>query len=184
MLETFQEHTLDTTLLKHGCTVLDIGCRGFAFGDDLRKRFRARVYEVDIDDLGPSTPYYRCGIAASDGFGSVKHHPDPSARTLIAGTTVPVYTIESFSQRVGVETWDVIKLDCEGSEYEILWQLQRPPATQLTVEFHQHTDARRSEDFMAALIRKLEQWYKVKRHRLYGLGPASLNYWDSLFVLR
>lgn len=183
MLETFHEHTLDTSFLKPNCTVLDVGCRGFAFGDELRKKFSAKVYEVDIDDLGHSRQYYRCGIAATEGFCSVSDDADPEARRLVYGSDVPVYTIESFRKKVGVDYWDVIKLDCEGSEYNILLNLTGPPATQLTVEFHQHTSARRSDEFVESLIKKLQQWYTVKQHRLYG-KPNSLNYWDSLFVLR
>jgi len=183
MLETFQEHTLDTALLKPGCTVLDVGCRGFGFGNELRKRFHARVYEVDIDDLGNSQHYYRCGIAAADGYGDVSHDPDPLARQLVSGDRLNVWTIKSFSEIVGVAHWDAIKLDCEGGEYEILWNLEHPPADQITVEFHQHTPARRSKEFMAELVQKLRRWYNVRQHRLYG-KPNSLNYWDSLFILR
>ena len=183
MLKTFHEHTLDTALLKPGCTVLDVGCRGFGFGNELRKKFQAQVYEVDIDDLGDTHSYYRCGIAAADGFGDVTNELNPEARHLVNGNRVPVYTLDSFGKKVGVDHWDVVKLDCEGSEYDILWNLKEPLATQLTVEFHQHTPARRSEEFVAAIVKKLEQWYRVKRHRLYG-KPGCLNYWDSLFVLR
>lgn len=183
MLKTFAEHTLDTSLLKRGCTVLDVGCRGFDFGDEMREWFQAKVYEVDIDDLGRSRNYYRCGIATFGGWGGVGDERDPDSRRLVDGTRIKVFTIESFRAFVGVNHWDVIKLDCEGSEYDILWNLKSPPATQITVEFHQHTPARRTETFIAALIKKLEQWYRVRRHRLYG-KPGSLNYWDSLFTLK
>lgn len=182
MLKTFAEHTLDTSLLKRGCTVLDVGCRGFAFGDALRKRFAANVYEVDIDDLGSSRPYYRVGIADFNGLGGVRGL-EPEGRRLVPGADVPVYTIDSFKETLGVDHWDVIKLDCEGSEYDILRDMESPPATQITVEFHQHTTARRTETFMNALIERLERWYRVRRHRLYG-KPGSLNYWDSLFTLK
>jgi Methyltransferase FkbM domain len=183
MIERIAEHSLDSSLLTPGCNVLDVGCLGFAFGDELRRRYKANVYEVDIGDLGPSRRYYRCGIAATDGFGDVIGSA-PDARQLTPGILFPVHTIESFSQRVKVPYWDVIKLDCEGSEYDILWNLQKPPATQITVEFHQHTEARRTETFIEQLVDKLGQWYEVRRHKLEGRTRFSLNWWDSLFVLK
>jgi hypothetical protein len=142
------------------------------------------MYEVDIDDLGSSIPYYRCGIGAKDGFGNVEWDANPEAKRLVSGDLVPVYTIQSFGNTVGIHYWDVIKLDCEGSEYDILWNLTGPPATQITVEFHQHTPARRSEEFIAELIKKMEQWYTVQHHKLYGHGFDYQNYWDTLFVLK
>lgn len=184
MLKAFQGHTLETALLKPGCTVLDVGCRGFGFGTALRHFVEAKVYEVDIDDLGDAVPYYRCGIAAVDGFGGVTQEADPEARHLVFGNAVPVYTIESFGKKVGVDHWDVIKLDCEGTEYDILWNLTKPPADQLSVEFHQHTPARRTKEEINALIQKLEQWYTVQNHQLYGQKPETKNYWDSLFVIK
>lgn len=183
MLETFHEHTLDILLLKPGCTVLDVGCRGFEFGNALRERFQADVYDVDIDDLNTPQFYYRCGIDAMNGSGAVSQDDNPEARCLVAGNQIKVYTIEYFQHKVGVNHWDAIKLDCEGSEYGILWHLKEPPATQISVEFHQHTEERRSEAFMAELIDRLRQWYDVRQHQLYGKA-SYLNYWDSLFTLK
>ena len=183
MLESIADHTLDTALLQPGCHILDVGCHGFAFGDQLRQRFAANVYEVDLNDLGPSRTYHRCGIAAADGFGDVSHDPEPQCRRLIAGNRFPVYTVESFRQRLGVPHWDVLKLDCEGSEYDILWNLSQPPATQISVEFHQHTAARRSEEFIAQIVAKLGQWYEVKLHIRDERHCCGFNWWDSLFVL-
>lgn len=184
MLKTFHEHTLETDLLKPGCIVLDVGCRGFEFGNELRKEFQAKVYETDIDDLDGDQPYYRCGIAQIEGFGDVDYNAEKEARRLMPGEAIKVFTIQSFGALVGVGRWDIIKLDCEGSEYDILWELQAPQATQITVEFHQHTEARRSEEFMAQLINKLEQWYEVRQHCLSGKKKAYKNYWDSLFTLK
>jgi hypothetical protein len=183
MLETIHEHTLDTSLLKPGCKVLDVGCLGFAFGNELRRRFQADVYEVDIGYLEGDQPYYHCGIAAEDGFGDVENDAQPEARRLVPGESFKVFTLESFGPVVGVNHWDAIKLDCEGSEYDILWNLQRPLATQISVEFHQHTEARRSEEFVANLVERLQQWYEVRQHGISG-RKHSRNYWDSLFVLK
>ena len=183
MIKSFHDHTVDTSLLKPGCTVLDVGCHGFEFGNQMRQNFQAKVYEVDINDLGSSQPYYRCGIADWDGRGDVSDERDWLARRLIPGDKFPVYTIASFSRLVGIDCWDVIKLDCEGSEYNILWNLAAPPAIQISVEFHQHTAARQNEEFMKSLIDRMQRWYEVKRHRLYGKWGA-LNYWDSLFILK
>lgn len=149
----------------------------------MRQQFKAAVYEVDINDLGSVQPYYRCAIADAEGRGDVSDDPDSQARCLIPGDRFPVHTIESFSRSVGVGHWDLIKLDCEGSEYDILWNLTEPPATQFSVEFHQHTKARRSDEFMTELKKRMERWYEAKRHRLYGKWGA-VNYWDSLFILQ
>jgi hypothetical protein len=89
--------------------------------------------------------------------------------------------------RFGVSFWEVVKLDCEGAEYEILRNWPGPIARQITIEFH---------DFLggappgvasaghAEILAHLGQWYDVAQHEWTTQHGAGWNYWDSLFVLR
>lgn len=180
---TIAEHTFDETLLPEAPTVLDVGCRGFAFGDGIRAlRQKARIFELDIDDLGTGREYTRAGISDYCGTGGVSDDADPLARRLTAQGAVPVYTLEAFCVMRGVYLWDLIKLDCEGSEFAALLGMGWPRARQISVEFHpwgEHGpgDVDRVVSHLVAL------GYSVVQHAPSDLG-GHLNYWDSLFVRR
>ena len=183
---TIAEHSFDERLLPARPRVLDVGCRGFTFGDGLKAaRPLADLYEVDIDDLGTARPYYRVGIAGYNGVAGVSDCAEPFARHLTSDTSknsVEVYTLESFSAVRRVVQWDLIKLDCEGSEFPALLNMERPLADQISVEFHpwgQYTMAD-----VDLVVRHLLRWYVVERHVKTVVGDMSPNYWDSLFIKR
>lgn len=182
-MTTIAEHTVDLSLLPEKANILDIGCRGFLFADDL-KRLGHHVVCVDIDILHPHRPYYMCAIASYTGKCSVQKSKDPQATKMTAGFDVPCYTIPDFSKMVGVAFWDVIKIDVEGAEREIIMSLTEPPAKQLSIEFHLHTKA-----YPESAIKEMEDkllslgYFPVKHDRTSAHG-CGLNYWDSLWVLK
>jgi hypothetical protein len=185
MISVFDGHSIIPGLLPNRPTVLDVGCRGFAFGDAIRSlRPSAVIHELDIDLLETSRSYTRAGLAEAAGLASCSTEPDACWRHLIPGHDFPVYTIASYSACAGVASWDVIKLDCEGSEYGILQSFDRPWARQLTVEFHQHTHFRREWSEISAIIGRLSQWYTPVQHRLEDQMGLGMNYWDSLLIAR
>jgi methyltransferase FkbM-like protein len=183
MFTALNDHTIEPDLLPERPTVLDVGCRGFGFGDAIRQlRPSAVIHELDIDILNTSRPYWRAALAEYDGAAGCSDEADPLRRHIVPGGDVPVYTIRSFSPLAGVVKWDVIKLDCEGSEYEILKSFDRPWARQLTVEFHQHTPFRKEWREIDAIILHLSKWYDVVQHKIETRWGLAENYWDSLLI--
>jgi len=78
----------------------------------------------------------------------------------------------------------VIKIDIEGSEYEVIMSLEKAPAKQLSIEFHLHTgvyghyEMTMMEDKLKAL-----GYYPAQHERTSEHG-AGFNYWDSLWILK
>ena len=81
--------------------------------------------------------------------------------------------------------FDVVKLDCEGSEFGILCSWPGPVAKQISVEFHDYVDRRRWNDqFFQNLFDGPLHDYKIVQHELIPMGPgAHLGHWNSLLVL-
>jgi hypothetical protein len=80
--------------------------------------------------------------------------------------------------------WDLIKLNIEGSEYDVLDTWPGPIARQIVVSFHEHTPRARGRAECDRLIAKISQWYDVQNvvwEKRYG---CSENYWDLLFTLK
>jgi len=175
------EHTVDLSLLPKTGTILDIGCRGFQFTNYF-KELGHNVYPVDIDEL--EGEYYRCGITDINGKMGIHKTNDPQATSLKYGDEIVVYTIETFSALQGIVFWDLIKMDVEGSEFNIIMGMNKPMAKQLSIEFHLHTGLY-SDIGMQLMERKLESLgYEPISHDLTAQHGAGYNYWDSLFVLK
>lgn len=181
----FGGHSVVLDLLPSNPVCLDVGCRGFSYSYDMRQyRPSATVHELDIDDLGWWESYVRAGIAGFTGQTGCSLDEDPPSRHMVPGGTIPCYTIKDYSEMHGVRQWDAIKLDCEGAEYPILASFDRAWAKQISVEFHQHTHHRRSDQKLTELMDHLSQWYDVVQHRLESRYDCGPNYWDTLLVAR
>lgn len=182
---TVHEHTFDETLLKPGANVLDLGCRGFEFTDALHK-LGCNLYPVDCDDL-PGHSYYKCAIGHTEGFCEVIHTSDPLATYVKPSTDyngTHMHTIESFSKEVGVTHWDLIKMDIEGSELSILWNIRHPIAKQISVEFHAHCRPVQTKEHLDQLIEHLSQWYTIYNAVWEKRHGCSENYWDVLLIAK
>lgn len=185
MVTEICEHAVDLDLLPQGAKILDLGCLGFLFSDEMIKLGNT-VVSVDIQDLPSGLGrYFQCAITDHDGMCGIKHNPtDPQATTTKPGNEIMCYTLESFSERRGIKFWDCIKMDVEGEEYKIIMSLEKAPAKQLSVEFHLHTgvygdlEMTMMEDKLKAL------GYEAVRHEKEARYCAGWNYWSSLFVLK
>lgn len=182
MLKEIHEHTVDVSLLPEGAKVLDIGCRNFAFTNAMRKLGHV-VWPVDIDEF--EGKYHKCAIGGYDGYCGVKHTDDPQATSLIKNgdDKILCYTLETYTEIFGDGMWDLIKMDVEGSEYDIIMSLTKPPAKQISCEFHIHTGC--YDIFkMNEMENKLKELgYEFVSHELSDRHCAGENYWDSLFCL-
>lgn len=177
------EHTIDIELIPKDANILDIGCRGFEFQDYFKgsRWQKCKVYNVDIDELGDKRrKYYRMAIASEDGMCGVKHTEDPNGKHIIDGNEIPKMTIESFSKHVGVEQWDLIKMDIEGAEYEILNKAIHPIAKQVSVEFHAHASQTKWQ--IDVLLEDLSKYYDIHNRVWEERHCAGFNYWDILLV--
>src|SRR3990167_7497480 len=117
-------HTIDETLLTGGA-VIDIGCRGFVFSNQL-ETMGCITYPIDADKL--EGEYFQIAITPKEG------------KTILYRLTESSYTqeIKQFTPEEGIEvdcmplntfydayvnkllSIDILKLDIEGGEYSIL----------------------------------------------------------------
>lgn len=182
MISEIFEHSVDLSLLPPVANVLDIGCRNFQFTDYMRE-LGHKVTPIDIDDF-PDKTYYRLAITGKDGRVGIHRNNDPQATRVTDGDELLSMTIDTFSNSVGIEVWHLIKIDVEGAEYDIIMNLKKAPAKQLSIEFHLHTGIYTQKEMkeMEDKLRKLG--YEFVQHELTSRHGAGYNYWDSLFILK
>ena len=187
-IEVIAEHSADIDLLPENAKVLDLGCRGFLFTDELRRRGN-KVVSVDCDKFDRDD-YLQIGLSDENGLCSCLYTNDPQATTIkkalipLAGFDIQMMTIQALSAKLDVEFWDLIKLDIEGSEYEVIMSMDRPYATQLSIEFHLHTGIYGENEMLLMENKLLWLGYFPVQHDKTKQHGLSYNYWDSLFILK
>lgn len=184
VIEKIAEHLVPMDLLKPKSWILDIGCYGFAFYKHM-KSLGHEVIGVDIQHLS-EFPYRRVAIAGYDGYAFIEYFSDKQATRITQKETpypIQCMTLETFTESYCLNRWDMIKMDCEGSEKEIIMSMTRPMANVLSVEFHLHTGIYKEEDIRKMVYRLIGLGYHIESHEKtsqHGLAP---NYWSSLFTL-
>ena len=91
------------------------------------------------------------GISAAGKCGERKQ---PLERGEVV--TVSAMTLEELLSKYGLDHVEVLKLNCEGSEEEILLNLKRPLAHQISVEFHRHLGF---SGFTSEIRNHMGTWY-------------------------
>lgn len=188
-IEIIAEHSLIKSLLSTRGFIMDVGCRGFQFRDAM-KAMGHKVYAIDCDKLDdPLNEYYRFALSDHTGFEFIHRSDDPQAtKVKKVGTDekIECMTIESFSKIRGPlhAIWDLIKLDIEGSEYEVIMSLTKAPAKQLSIEFHLHTGVYGSYEMVMMEDKLKALGYEFVQHDYTEQYGAGFNYWNSLFVLK
>jgi len=178
-LKTIHEHTLNENILPENANILDLGCRDFRFTNTFRD-MNYNVYPVDID-VFEGEDYWRIGISDSDGKCSVNYTNDPQGTSIREGDDILMMTIETFSRHVGVDRWDLIKMDVEGSEMGILKSANHPISSQISVEFHAHSTSQTKEQIDECLD-YLSQWYNIHNRKWEPNHGSGYNYWDVLLI--
>lgn len=181
MVTVIHEHSVELSLLPESANILDLGARGFLFCDHMRS-LGHKVTPVDIDEF-PDKTYYRLAITGQDGRVGIHRNSDPQATRVKSGNDLLSMTIETFSNSVGIEVWHLIKMDVEGSEYDIIMGLKKPPAKQLSIEFHLHTQIYSHKEMRQMECKLTELGYKFVSHQMTSQHGCGMNYWDSLFIL-
>lgn len=175
------EHSVELSLLPERANILDLGCRGFAFTDYFRKKGHI-VHAVDIDDL--KGYYFQCAILDYNGRIGIHKDRDPQATRVKEGDDIVCYTLETFSKLRGVEFWDLIKMDIEMAEYQVILDMKKPMAKQLSIEFHLHYGEYGQNEMIEMEAKLFDLGYRIYKHNLEERYGAGYNYWDSLFILK
>lgn len=196
------EHTI-ACLPKSSGMVLDVGCRRFDFSIIMLKE-GYKVVSIEADDgvvsiehenhrfgnyaLVPESKNGSIQTLVKFGSGSANHllgiageMPENKRLNQVSGLS-----ITEIGRLFEVPFWDIVKLDCEGAEYDVLLEWPGPIARQITVEFHEHTGANiRGKYIYSKILSHLSKWYRVIQHELSFMHNCPIpNYWDSLFVLK
>lgn len=186
-IERIAEHLIDLDLLPPHAKILDLGCLGFIFANEMR-RLGHSVYPVDIQYLDAN--YYRVAITGYNGFGYVIDNKDKQAIKFspqeMPGWTSRIIceTLETFMKSMQIDFFDYIKCDVEGSEYDIIMSLTKAPSKQFEVEFHLHTGAYRERE-VNLMVEKLHSLgYGIASHEQTSQHGCGMNYWSSLFILK
>lgn len=184
-------HSVDVELLTKGGWVLDAGCRDFKFSKEMVS-LGCKVLSLDPDpEAVPGTDevlekninFVPKGLAAAAGKDRLflmenveMRHLGAAGYTQWHGTaSVEIETVSpsDLMKEHKIEMWDCIKMDIEGSEYEILLKWPGPIAKQITLEWHDHLSEKPPE-MLEQIYAHLGQWYDVVYKH-----PQ-----DTLFVLR
>lgn len=182
MITEVFEHSIDLSLLPPQANILDVGCRGFQFTDYMRS-LGHKVTPIDIEDF-PDRTYYRLAITGQDGRVGIHRNSDPQATRVKEGNELLSMTLDTFSNSVGIEVWHCLKMDIESSEFDVIMNLSKPPADQISCEFHLHLGLYGQKEMMLMENKLRKLGYEFAQHQLTERHGAGLNYWDSLFVLK
>lgn len=202
-LQLLASHTVDADLLPEAPIVLDVGCRGFDFANEiLTLRPHAKVIALDPardvrDAWKMARPdgrvrFWPFGLVGSGiktrRFAHFSTGEGDFITDLYQWHDAEMYEIETVtlsSIMLGFEIrhFDAVKLDCEGSEFDILEHWPGPIATQISVEFHDWDKPNyRSENYYDRLW-KILPWYRIVQHEFSKQGEG-IGHWDTLLVLR
>lgn len=181
-IETIAEHSVDIHMLPKKATILDLGCRGFLFTDEMRRRGHT-VLAVDIDKFD-RVDYRQVAVSFKVGRVGIKRTSDPQATRIKEGDEVDCTDLPTLLRESKVKAFDLIKMDVEGSEYDIIMCLTKPPARQLSIEFHLHTGIYGETEILLMENKLLSLGYFPVQHDKTRQHGLSYNYWDSLFILQ
>lgn len=186
---TVDNHSFRDDLLTKG-PVLDAGARGYAFAKWFADRGHC-VYAFDPSpDMGnppEGVRFYQSALVSS-GYPKImclEMGPDPNAWYVRPSNKQIALVISTMTiAELGVPKWDLIKLNVEGSEYDVLDEIDGPISRQIVFSFHEHTDRARGREECDRIITKLSKWYDVHNQVWEPRYGCRSNYWDVLLTER
>jgi hypothetical protein len=185
-IEVIHEHSVAVDLLTGGVCI-DVGCRGFKFSEAMRDK-RCKVVGFDIEDMEPPEGIDFCKYAVLTEFKQVYYidTKDQQAKFISThGKEVQAIDIKTIYRELleDAACIDILKLDCEGSEYIILSDPDFVAAPrQITVEFHMHAHRALHDQYYKKCMDNLLKYYVPVKHELTQAHGAGWNWWDSLFI--
>jgi FkbM family methyltransferase len=182
MIEIHGEHSVEESLINKGVCI-DVGCRWFEFSKAMVDK-GCKVLAYDVEEMQPpnGVEFKPCAVLNYNGVVSISFTDDKQATHIsLVGNTVFCIDINSIYEEY--DNIDVLKLDCEGSEYLILSDENfKPIPKQITVEFHAHAHKGLHEQYYQACMDNLLKYYVSVKHEWTSQHGAGFNYWDSLFI--
>lgn len=199
-LVSLASHTVDLDLLPDAPIVLDVGCRDFDFTNAVRNIRRcARLVSLDASPdvavIGTSRVVFlqmalvgkerHMALLAmhSSGEGNFICDDPP---WFAEAAAVKCITLAQLMEKCKIKFWDLVKLDCEGSEFGILENWPGPVARQISIEFHDWTgpwEGYVAGDYYERLFAGPLKDYEVVQHELSRQGEG-IGHWDTLLRLR
>jgi FkbM family methyltransferase len=187
-------HTIIPELTRKGW-ILDMGCRGF----NLSVAFACqRVFAVDVEDFSfnsnipPKTIFKHAALMAHSGeveahyFGNgtgnfvkgINEQPYNGEDRPCETKPVKAITLQDIYSEIGTDI-DLLKLDIEGSEYEILANLE-PIPRQVTVEFHEHCNPILHNKWIDKVLQNMDKHYQLTQYPCPDW--PRYKYMDCLFI--
>jgi len=201
---TLHEHTIEESIIDKKGWVLDLGCINFGFSLAM-KEYCDNIICIDPNPTIVNIPlgihYEKAAIVIDDKsevdyfiYSDIQSYsllnPKQDWCSLERVEKIKCLNFKSIMNKYGIEKFELIKFDIEGSEYEILSQMDWSITKQVSVEFHDfrfmNPHYPHNELYYESLLEKLNGKFKVMQHKKtdhpgFPLGYGS-NYWDSLFV--
>lgn len=197
---TIDGHTFDDKILSGTGWVIDAGCRGFEITKHFLYKTHCPVYAIDIDDFSKWIPGWALKTKAfkfkqaaltcytgevdayffGDGTGNfirpINETPENSPERPCETRVVPAITLNDIYNEIGTDV-DLLKLDIEGSEYEVLMNME-PIPKQISVETHQHCHWKLHDKLWPQILEKMCEYYHL---HLFNVTPRY-HYMDCLFI--
>lgn len=203
--QTLAEHSYVPDLLPEYPVVLDVGCRDFKFCMEVLKvRPKAKIVALDPDPeiQDPKIPgvlflhtalvhdgrvtsgYVQYGSnGTSKGYGNHLTDKQEIIHQEAKVISVPCMHLLELVRYYRIFHFDLVKLDCEGSEFAILESWPGRLATQISVEFHDFLlPEKRTKAYYASLLNRLTD-YRFVQHEAFQ-NEVGYGHWDSVLVLK
>lgn len=192
MLKRIDGHTINSPLTS---IVIDIGCGNWKFSELAIQNGASKIIGFDPDSRIKKHKDKRiifnniavvgneCGKKL---FCEYEHHKSSCLREyqtdLFPSKCIKTREVNIISITEIAETYknvELVKLDCEGSEMEILANWNIPFSKYVSVEFHLHHMY--PQDRQIKIPLNFLFLYDIISHEL-SYYNGKLNYWDSFFV--
>jgi FkbM family methyltransferase len=190
-------HSFFKYLLTKDGTCLDVGCRNFEFSKDV-KDVCSKVIAIDP---GPDIEipkddkiiFLNQALTTSNlsevylvRDGRLTWHYVSFEKISPHCLKVPNISLDNLMKTFRIKEFDLIKLDCEGSEYSLMyWLAKHPVAKQISVQFHDWCNRNpylNPESYYSKLFEKLQKNYHIFQHNKSNKRDGASNYEDSLFI--
>lgn len=191
-MRTIDGHTFDEGLVTGDGWIIDAGCRGFAFSHYTG----GEVYALDIEDLSDELPtctvFKHAALSHKKGTTEAYYFGNGTGNFLKGINDVPyngpdrpcetkeveLVTLDDIYSEIGTNI-DLLKLDIEGSEYEILAYLE-PIPKQVTVEFHEHCHTKLHNEWIDKVLNHMSKNYQLFQNPCPDW--PRYKYMDCLFI--
>lgn len=201
-IETVDSHSFCPDLISDGChAIIDAGSSDFEFAKYFDRASYAHIFCIDPNrkilwkDSPINVTFIRAALETIDGTmiyndwstgeGNCTSTEENKLHYAEDSYEVETITLDTLLRHYGIAQVDLLKLDIEGSEYDVLKSITKPIAKQISVEFHDNISHKYpgGEYYAELMAGEFGKLYHPVKHECTNMGGIA-NYWDSLFVLK